>query len=144
MYIWNVIFHQKKYFQMKKIKNLKNTKKKFLTFPFISRVLFQNISDVIAFPDLSFLFHHIHFLSPVGWSFRIHQLHLCNVIRLRPPPNERPGYDIKQSDDEALVMPELWGMRSNSSLPSLSVPLWLGVVAPDRVISMGLIELFEI
>ena len=32
-------------------------------------------------------------------------------------------------------------MRSTSSLPSLSGPLWPGVVAPDRVQSMGQIEL---
>ena len=38
-------------------------------------------------------------------------------------------------------MLEFWGMRSTSSLPSLPGPLWPGVVAPDRVISMGQIEL---
>ena len=36
---------------------------------------------------------------------------------------------------------ELWGMRSILSLPSLPVPLWPGVVAPDRVLSMGQIKL---
>ena len=34
-------------------------------------------------------------------------------------------------------MLELWGMRSTPSLPSLPDPLWPGVVAPDRVLSMG-------
>ena len=29
-------------------------------------------------------------------------------------------------------MPELWEMLSTSSLPSLSGPLWPGVVAPDK------------
>ena len=38
-------------------------------------------------------------------------------------------------------MPEFWGMLSILSLPSLPGPLWLGVVAPDRVLSMGQIEL---
>ena len=38
-------------------------------------------------------------------------------------------------------MLELWGMRSTSSLPSLPGPLWPGVVAPDRALSMGKIEL---
>ena len=38
-------------------------------------------------------------------------------------------------------MPELWRMRSTPSLPSLPGPLWPGVVAPDRVLSMGQIEL---
>ena len=32
-------------------------------------------------------------------------------------------------------------MRSTPSLPSLAGPLWLGVVAPDRALSMGQIEL---
>ena len=57
------------------------------------------------------------------------------------PPNKCPGYDTKQSDDEAAVMLELWGMLSTHSLTSLRGPLWSGVVAPDRVLSMGQIEL---
>ena len=36
---------------------------------------------------------------------------------------------------------EIWGMQSTPSLPSLPDPLWLGVVTPDRVLSMGQIEL---
>ena len=35
-------------------------------------------------------------------------------------------------------------MQSTSLLPSLPDPLWPGVVAPDRVLSMGQIELFDI
>ena len=38
-------------------------------------------------------------------------------------------------------MLELWRMRCTSSLPSLPGPLWLGVVAAGRVLSMGQIEL---
>ena len=37
-------------------------------------------------------------------------------------------------------MLELWGMQSTPSLSSLSGPLWPGVVASDRVLSMGQIE----
>ena len=51
------------------------------------------------------------------------------------------GYDTKQSDDGGPVMLELWGMRSTPLLPLLPGPLWPGVVAPDRVLSMGQIEL---
>ena len=54
-----------------------------------------------------------------------------------PPPNECLGYDTKQSDGEIPVMLELWGMRSTPSLPLLSGPLWPGVVATDRILSMG-------
>ena len=38
-------------------------------------------------------------------------------------------------------MLELWEMRSTSLLPSLPGALWPGVVAPDRVLFMGQIEL---
>ena len=47
----------------------------------------------------------------------------------------------KQSDGEAPLMLELWEMRSTPLLPSLPGPLWHGVVAPDRVLSMSPIEL---
>ena len=68
---------------------------------------------------------------PVGWCCRIHRLLLCRGVR-PPPPNECPGYDTKQSDGEAPVILELWGMRSTLSLLSLPGPLWPGVVAPDK------------
>ena len=38
-------------------------------------------------------------------------------------------------------MLELWGIRRMPSLPSLPGPFWPGVVTPDRVLSMGQIEL---
>ena len=38
-------------------------------------------------------------------------------------------------------MLELWGMQSTPSLPSLLGPLSPWVEAPDRVLSMGQIEL---
>ena len=47
------------------------------------------------------------------------------------------GYDIKQSDGEGLAILGLCGMQSTPSLPSLPGPLSLGMVAPDRVLSMG-------
>ena len=43
----------------------------------------------------------------------------------------------KQSDSEALGMPELWGMQ----LPG---PLWARLVAHDRVLSMAQIEMLDI
>ena len=45
---------------------------------------------------------------------------------------------MKQSDGEVPVMLDLWGMWSTPSLPSL---LWPEVVAPNRALSMVLIEL---
>ena len=58
-----------------------------------------------------------------------------------PTPNEYPEYDTKQSDGEVPVMLELWGMWSTPSLPLLPGPLCPGVVALDRALSMGQIEL---
>ena len=81
--------------------------------------------------------------SPVGWGSRIDWLHLCREVR-PPPTNEFPKYDTKQSDGEAPVMLELWGMRSTSLLPSLPGPLWPAVVTPDRILSMSYIELNSI
>ena len=45
---------------------------------------------------------------------------------IRTPPNECPGYDTKQSDGEAIVMLELWGMCSTPLLPLLPGSLWPG------------------
>ena len=43
----------------------------------------------------------------------------------------------KQADGEVPVMLGLWGMQSTSSLPLLPGPLWPGMVASDRALSMG-------
>ena len=51
--------------------------------------------------------------------------------------------DTKQSDGEAPLMLELWGIQSTTLLPFFPGPLWLGVVAYDRILSMGQIELFD-
>ena len=51
------------------------------------------------------------------------------------------GYDTKQSDEEVPVMLEFWGMRSTPSFLSLPGSLWPEVVAPDRLLFMGWIEL---
>ena len=56
-------------------------------------------------------------------------------------PNECPRHDTKQSDGEASVMLEIWGVWSTPSLPSLSGSLRLEVVASDRDLTMGQIEL---
>ena len=56
-------------------------------------------------------------------------------------PNECPKYDTKLSDGEAPAMLELWGMQSTPSLPSFPSPLRPGEVEPNRVLSMGQIEL---
>ena len=62
----------------------------------------------------------------------------------KTPPNECPEYDIKQSNGKAPLVMELWRVQSTLSLPLLPGPLWPTVVAPERVLSMGQIELFDI
>ena len=54
------------------------------------------------------------------------------------------GYDTKQAEAVASVMLKLWGMQSTPSLPSLLGPLWPGVVAPERVLFKGDLELIDI
>ena len=62
----------------------------------------------------------------------------------KTPANEFPGYDTKHFDGEAPVMLELWGIQSTPSLPLIPGPFWPRVITPDRVLSMGQIELFDI
>ena len=66
-------------------------------------------------------------------GYRKNRLHLCGGVRHL---NECPRYDIKNSNGKAPTS-EICGMWSSPSLPLLPVPLLLGVVAPDRVQSMG-------
>ena len=65
----------------------------------------------------------------------------CFSTERSTPLKERLVYGAKQSDGEVPVMLELWGMQSTPSLPSLANPLWPGVIAPGRFLSMGQIEL---
>ena len=55
--------------------------------------------------------------------------------------NECPVYDSKHSNGEASVMLKLWRMENTPLMQLFQVSLWLGVVAPDRELSMGQIEL---
>ena len=56
-------------------------------------------------------------------------------------PNECLGYNAKQSEGEVSVTLKLWVMQITPSLPSLPGQFWPGVVAPDRALSMGKIQL---
>ena len=59
----------------------------------------------------------------------------ASLQRGKTVPTSVLDNDTKRSDGE------VWGMRSTPLLPSLPDPLWPGVVAPDRVLSMDQIEL---
>ena len=78
--------------------------------------------------------------SPVGWGYRIHWLYLCRGVMA----SLLSVLDMSLNNlIEGSVMLDLWGMWSTPLLPSLPDPLWPRVVAPDRVLSMGQIELFD-
>ena len=76
--------------------------------------------------------------KPSSWPSWL-GLHLCK--RVRTYLNRCSEDDTKQSYVEVPVMLELWGMWSTVSLSSLPGPLWPGMVAPDKVVFMGQIEL---
>ena len=90
-------------------------------------------------PIYIYIYIYIYIFCRVGWGCRIHQLLLCRGVR--PSLSKCPTYDTKQSDGEAPVMLDLWRLQSTPSLPLLPSPLWPVVVAPDKVLSMGQIEL---
>ena len=56
--------------------------------------------------------------------------------------NECSGYDTKQADGKVPVMLEVCGMWRTPLLSSLPSLLWPGMVATDRVLSIGQIELY--
>ena len=98
----------------------------------------SKVNSVVMIYNLMTL-HYIFITLTVIWGCRIHRLLLCR--RVRSPPNECPECDTKQSDVQVPVMLVPWRMRNTSSLASFPDPLWPGVVAPDRVQSIGQIEL---
>ena len=51
---------------------------------------------------------------------------------------------MKHSEGKAAVTLELWEMWCTPLLPLLPGSLWPEVVVPDRVLSIGQIELFDI
>ena len=62
-------------------------------------------------------------------------------------PKKYPGYVNKKSNGGVSVMLGLWEWQSIPLMPSLPRPLWDGVVAPNRVLSMctyGELNSFEI
>ena len=68
-------------------------------------------------------------------------MYISQLVGAVDPPNECLGYGTKQSDSEVPVMLGLRKMQSTPSLPSLLGSHWSGVVAPDRVLSVGQMEL---
>ena len=107
--------------------------------PNFSQLVYLNTSSWHVDSTNSFDSLSLSVPCSVSWGCRICRLYLfCRGVR---PPHECPVYDTKQSDGEDLVMLELWEMQSTPLLLSFPGLLWPGVVAPDRVLSMGQIKL---
>ena len=79
--------------------------------------------------------------SLVGLGCRIRQLYLCKEVK---KPSKRVSRDDPKPSDGKVPVLKFWGMWSTPSLSLLSGALWPGVVAPDRVLSIAKIELFDI
>ena len=73
--------------------------------------------------------------SPVSSGCRIHRLHFCRRGGKTPPISF-----LDMTSDCKVPALGIWGIWSTLSLPLLPGPLWPGVVASDRVLSMGQIE----
>ena len=69
-------------------------------------------------------------LFPIAKSAGAVEYTDCFSVR---PLNKCPDMAL----NNLMVMLELWGMQSTPSLSSLPGPLWPGMVALDRVLSMG-------
>ena len=90
-----------------------------------------------TFPKASGMEFHNQ-IGKVSWGYRMHRLHFWRGVRL----SQRVScYDTKQSEGEASVMMVLWGVQSIALLSLLPNSLRPGVVAHDRVLSIGQIEL---
>ena len=94
------------------------------------RYIFTSLSFFFLFCSKLIINNGINFLPFLTRICRIHSLHLCRGVR--PPSNECPGYDTKQSDDEVPTVLELSGMQSTPSLPLLPGPLCLFVAASHQ------------
>ena len=107
---------------------------------------FMTSSDILYILRLFIIYIYIYiylknqwYYSPLGWSCTIHRLPFCR--RLRTTLHSKcPGYYTKLSDGETP------GALRNVKYPFIATPLkytLTGVVVPDRVPSMGEIELSD-
>ena len=100
-----------------------------------------NYYDIRIHNDWRLIQGPLFIYSLVGWGCRIQRLYLCRGVKLAT--KECPVYDIKLSDGKAPAL-EIWEMWSTPSLLLFPGPLWPGIVAPDRVLSMSQIKQFDI
>ena len=87
---------------------------------------------------LKFFICNHFFTDPVDWGCWYTD---CISAEGKHCLNECYGNDTKQSDGEIPVVLELWGIQSIPFLKSPPKPLSAGVVAHDRVLCLGQIQL---
>ena len=135
--LWGVSFFSSRFVSVQVVCSLRNSDPNFWF-----QWLLESIDSLRSFfafhRDVLFYFivviaHYLclytcHF-CPEGRGCRIHRLHLCRVGKTPP---------ISVQD---MTLNNIWEMRSILSSPSLSGPLWPGVVAPHKVLCTGQIEL---
>ena len=89
----------------------------------------------------------ILFSFSINWLLIIIKVHSAEAVEYIDCISSEGVSDLdmtqKPSDVETLGL-ELWGILSTPSLPLIPGPLWPGVVAPDRVLAMGQIDMFDI
>ena len=89
-------------------------------------------------------FHQRCFLTILPIRIGLQNTPTASLQWSKTVPLRMSLYDTEQSDGEAPVMLQLWGMQNTPSFPSLPGLLWPGIVAPGRILSMDQIELFDI
>ena len=93
----------------------------------------------LSLSDYLYHFPSLYLYCPVCWE-GAKNTPTASLQMAKTTPNESPEFDTKQSDGEASVMLELWGMRSTPPLTLLWGLLWPRIEAPDKVLSRGEIE----
>ena len=81
--------------------------------------------------------------TPWQLDLRIHWLYPLQWVRFFPQEKESPGYNIKL---HLMVRLQFWRSEECWLLSSLTLipgPLWLKVVVPVRLLSMGQTDLFK-
>ena len=75
-----------------------------------------------------------------AWGGAVEYIECFSAEEWHLPPQRVSWFNTKQSDGEIPAILKLWGMWSTPSLPLLPGPPWPGVVASDRVLTMGQTE----
>ena len=117
------------------------------SFQFLNRLLSYQQSIYLSIPGHSSFFvlrnsypNWSGFMIKIIWPSRpeLQNTLTASLQKSKTPSlSEYPRYSTNQSDSEIPVMLKFWRMQRIPLLPSLPSPLWPGVAASDKVLSMG-------